>query len=171
MGSPKVPSENRQQPSYLCADHCKAGCHWSSLAFDFNISYVPGPSNRDADGLSRIPFEDIDISTVQAACHIDSAPFAHSLGIVGDHIDDQNLSSPFPQISHQEIRQEQNSDPILGVWMSAVRSGHCPQVYNTPNARKHGIMKKSFSKLSFKRGVLYKNDQLVLPQNICYQGL
>ena len=168
-GAPKflVKTDNNPLTYVLTTAKLDATGHrWLAAlaAFDFNISYVPGPSNRDADGLSRIPFEDIDISTVQAACHIDSAPFAHSLGIVGDHIDDQNLPSLFPQISHQEIRQEQNSDPILGVWMSAVRSGHCPQVYNTPNARKHGIMKKSFSKLSFKRGVLYRNDQLYLPQ-------
>ena len=169
-GAPKflVKTDNNPLTYILTTAKLDATGHrWLAAlaAFDFDIQYVPGTSNKDADGLSRIPFDTIDMSSVQAACHLDSAPLAHSLGIVGDH-SDQDMS-PFPQISLKEIRQEQNNDPILGRWMTALRSGHCPSLLNTPDSRKHGIMKKNWPKLFFKRGVLYRRaeeEQLVLPR-------
>ena len=170
-GAPKfvVKTDNNPLTYVLTTAKLDATGHrWLAAlaAFDFDIQYVPGTSNKDADGLSRIPFDTIDMSSVQAACHLDSAPFAQSLGFVGD-LHDQDFS-PFPQISLKEIRQEQNRDPILGIWMTALRSGRTPRLYNTNNARRHGIMQKYWPKLFFKRGILYRNSydlyQLVLPQ-------
>ena len=51
-------------------------------AFNFEIQYISGFVNRDADALSRFPFETIDIASVQAACQMASVPFVHTLCIV-----------------------------------------------------------------------------------------
>ncbi|KAK3738639.1 hypothetical protein RRG08_006735 [Elysia crispata] len=76
-------------------------------------------------------------------------------------------TSPFPHISLTELRQAQNVDEILGVWMTAMRKRECPILRRTPNPARHGIMKKK-QKFCFYRGLLHRKvegekPQLVLP--------
>ena len=135
-------------------------------AFDFEIEYTPGVSNQDADALSRLPSVRIDIASVQAMCSVDFAPFATTMAVFAEKTEEE--TSPFPHISLTELRQAQNVDEILGVWMTAMRIRECPILKRTPNPAKHGIMKKNWQKFCFYRGLLHRKvegekPQLVLP--------
>ena len=132
--------------------------------FNFDIEYVPGSSNADADGLSRMPFRDIDSAVVAAICHSGASDTESS---TESHSEAED-GTPFPRISHEQIRREQNADHVLSVWTAAVRVGKVPKLYKSPNARRHAVMKKNFEKLKFIRGALFRHsdgvDQLVLPE-------
>ena len=133
--------------------------------FDFEIEYTPGVSNQDADALSRLPSVRIDIAPAQTMCSVDFAPFAVTMAIFADKTEEE--TSPFPHISLTELRQAQNVDKILGVWMTAMKK-ECPILKRTPNPAKHGIMKKNWQKFCFHRGLLHRKvegekPQLILP--------
>ena len=138
-------------------------------AFDFEIQYLPGIVNKDADALSRKPFDTIDMASVQATCNLASVPYVHSLGVVEE--EEEELSS-FPKYPLQRIRVEQNNDPVLGIWLTALRTGRHPRLNRSRisqlAAKQHGIMKRNFDRFFLKRGVMYRRvgdeAQLVLPQ-------
>ena len=65
---------------------------------------------------------------------------------------DEPDSTPFPRVSHQELRQEQNADEILSVWMTALRQNKITRLFNTPNINKHAIKKRNWEKLFFETG-------------------
>ena len=135
-------------------------------AFDFDIEYTPGVSNQDTDALSRFPSGRIDIASVQAMCSVDFVPFAATMAVFAEKTEEE--TSLFPHISLTELRQAQNVDEILGVWMTAMRKRECPILKRTPNPAKHGIMKKNWQKFCFYRGLLHRKvesekPQLVLP--------
>ena len=133
-------------------------------AFDFEIEYTPSVSNQDADALSRLPSVRIDIASVQAMYTVDFAPFAATIAVFAEKTEEE--TSPFPHISLTKLRQAQNVDEILGVWMTAMRKRECPILKRTPNPAKHGIMKKNWQKFCFYRGLLHvegEKPQLVLP--------
>ncbi|GFO14964.1 Pol polyprotein [Plakobranchus ocellatus] len=97
-GAPKfvVKTDNNPLTYVLTTAKLDATGHrWLAAlaACDVSIEYVPGSANRDADGLSRMPFETMDIATVQATCHLISIPLAHC------HMMDEEYeaSSSFPQ--------------------------------------------------------------------------
>ncbi|KAK3741817.1 hypothetical protein RRG08_018517 [Elysia crispata] len=141
-------------------------------AFDFEIEYTPGVSNQDADALSRLPSGRIDIASVQAMCSVDFAPFAATMAVFAEKTEEE--TSPFPHISLTELRQAQNVNEILGVWMTAMRKRECPILKRTPNPARHGIMKKNWQKFCFYRGLLHRKvegekPQLVLLPNISLQ--
>ncbi|KAK3789149.1 hypothetical protein RRG08_001542 [Elysia crispata] len=146
-------------------------------AFDFEIEYTPGVSNQDADALSRLPSGRIDIASVQAMCSVDFAPFAATMAVFAEKTEEE--TSPFPHISLTELRQAQNVDEILGVWMAAMGKRECPILKRTPNPAKYGIMKKNWQKFCFYRGLLHRkiegeSPQLVLPTKyiptVCIYG-
>ena len=172
-GAPKFKVKTDNNPLTYVLTTAKldsAGHRWLAAlaAFDFEIQYTPGISNKDADGLSRIPHQTIDISSVQAACNMTFAPFAHCMGIHVADEDEEDPSTPFPNISINALRKAQNNDEILSVWITALRTKRFPRLSNTPNAVKHGIMKKNWHKLVLQRGLMYRDTgesrQLVLPQ-------
>ena len=135
-------------------------------AFDFEIEYTPRVSNQDADALSRLPSGRIDFASVQAMSSVDFAPFAATMAVFAEKTEEE--TSPFPHISLTELRQAQNVDEILCVWMTAMRKRECPILKRTPNPARHGIMKKNWQKFCFYRGLLHRKvggekPQLVLP--------
>ena len=89
--------------------------------FNFDIEYLPGASNANADGLSRMPFADVDSAVVAAICQLTSSVTQSST-----EVDD---GTPFPRISHEQIRSEQNADQLLSVWTTALRMGKLPKIY------------------------------------------
>ena len=169
-GAPKFAVKTDNNPLTYVLTSAKldaTGHRWlAALAsFDFSIHYVPGHSNTDADALSRLSFDTIDIASVQATCHMVQTPFASCMNLDGDFDD---LGTGLPEISLMDLRREQNSDSVLGVWLSAVRSSRMPKIGPQVSNVKHGVMRRNFSKFFFKRGVLYRRtantEQLVLPQ-------
>ena len=128
--------------------------------FNFDIEYLPGASNADADGLSRMPFGDVDSAVVAAICQLTSS--------VTESTTEVDDGTPFPRISHEQIRREQNADQLLSVWTAALRMGKLPKIYKSPNAKRHAVMKKNFNKFKLVRGALFRQtdgvDQLVLPE-------
>ena len=147
-GAPKFLVRTDNNPLTYALTSAKldaTGHRWlAALAsFDFEIEYTPGVSNQDADALSRI-----DIASVQAMCSVDFAPFAATMVIFADNLEEE--ASPFPHIPLSEIRKAQNEDEVLGVWMTAKRKKKCPVLKHTSNPAKHGIMKKSWHRFFFK---------------------
>ena len=174
-GAPKFIVKTDNNPLTYVLSSAKldsAGHRWLSAlaAYDFEIQYVPGISHKDADGLSRIPHRVIDITSVQAICNSLYVPFSACMGL--DLEDEETHSTPFPKISLTEIRKAQNADPIIGPWMSAMRTKKLPHFSIKANneTNKHSVMKRNWSKFKVRRGVLYRESenscQLVLPS--CY---
>ena len=71
-------------------------------------------------------------------CSVDFAPFAATMAVFAEKTEEE--TSPFPHISLTELRQAQNVDEILGVWLTAMRKRECPILRRTPNPARHGIM-------------------------------
>ena len=170
-GAPKflVRTDNNPLTYVLTTAKLDATGHrWlAALAsFDFEIEYTLGVSNQDADALSRLLSGRIDIASVQAMRSVDFAPFAATMAVFAEKAEEE--TSPFPHISLAELRQAQNVNEILGVWMTAMRKRECPILKRTPNPAGHGIMKKNWQKFCFYRGLLHRKvegekPQLVLP--------
>ncbi|KAK3690833.1 hypothetical protein RRG08_021532 [Elysia crispata] len=170
-GAPKFLVRTNNNPLTYVLTTAKldaTGLRWLAAlaAFDFEIEYTPGVSNQNADALSRLPSGRIDIASVQAMCSVDFAPFAATMAVFAEKTEEE--TSPFPHILLTELRQAQNVDEILVVWMAAMRKRECPILKRTPNPAKHGIMKKNWQKFCFYRGLLHRKvesekSQLVLP--------
>ena len=149
------------------------GQRWlAALAsFNFEIKYVPGASNTDADALSRLPDdthrEVIDIKSVEQIVNMIHVPFTSFMD-VQDSQAEEFAGTPFPSISLVEMRRSQEADAILSPWMTALRQGKQPRVARTSgHGTMHGIMRRNWAKLSLHRGVMYRERegvrQLVLP--------
>ncbi|KAK3753153.1 hypothetical protein RRG08_024429 [Elysia crispata] len=111
-------------------------------------------ASNDADALSHLPSARIDIVSVQAMCSVDFAPFAATMAVFADKTEEE--TSPFPHISLTELRQAQNVDEILGVWMTAMRKRECPTLKRTPNPAEHGIVKGNWRKFCFYCGLSHR---------------
>ncbi|RUS81812.1 hypothetical protein EGW08_010404 [Elysia chlorotica] len=81
---------------------------------------------------------------------VDNLPWAHCMALESE----ADECSNFSHIPVEELRQAHNSDTIIGVWMSALRLKCRPKIVNTPDMVKHGVMRRSFDKLFFVRGVM-----------------
>ena len=169
------------------------GQRWASLLgqYDFDIIYRAGLNNKDADGLSRYPFErvegtdevKIEDKTVKTVCQstqisalIEVLPSA-SINIVDAT---ECPGQPLAQIEQREIRKNQREDLVLGKWVRATIDKRLPKDYSY--SKEDQIMKKSFQYFKMIRGVLYREvkddnttvQQLVLPkvyQRMVMEGL
>ena len=151
------------------------GHRWiASLAnFDFDIRYKPGKMNTDADALSRYPSTHVSMEDVKAMCKLDSGhPLITSCAMSSIDVMEatETVGQPMTQIEVWELRNEQKRDPILSIWMNAVKSKTMPPVHLI-STKEHSCMKKIFHQFKLVRGVLYRQyrhngdekDQLVLP--------
>ena len=129
--------------------------------------------NTDADALSRYLSTHVSMEDVKAMCKLDSGhPLITSCAMSSIDVMEatETVGQPMTQIEVWELRNEQKRDPILSIWMNAVKSKTMPPVHLI-STKEHSYMKKNFHQFKLVRGVLYRQyrhngdekDQLVLP--------
>ncbi|KAL5020795.1 hypothetical protein ScPMuIL_002122, partial [Solemya velum] len=122
------------------------------------------------------------IDTVRAVCQcIQQQPLIETVAMSTVDIMEvtEDEGYPMAQIDIREIRQNQRQDPLLALWVTAVRDRIRPNRNKIPNTRDHARMFKIFGNLVIIRGVLYRKTtvngeekkQLVLPQVYIEQAL
>ncbi|XP_065939406.1 uncharacterized protein [Magallana gigas] len=95
-------------------------------AYNFTITYEPGKSNSDADGLSRVP-EIIDCDTVKAICNLQQGhPLIESLPVTPAFCDQIQLTDTdaYPRIDLHDVQQR---DAIISTWKGYVSNGSRPK--------------------------------------------
>ncbi len=117
------------------------GHRWiAALAtYDFDIKYIPGSTNTDADCLSRLPrssnqdqTEQIPSESVKAVCNSDDrGPYVLNLAIDTDLVSDDEEDGIIGY-TDRDWRKEQDRDPVLRHWIQAVRNGVKPKKDTLP---------------------------------------
>jgi transposase InsO family protein len=153
-------------------------------AFNFTIKYKPGVQNIDADTLSRLPVDpasepdshEMATEVVHTICNSVHVPAVETLCLSATAVD--FLTDPeeggIAEFSVTDWRRTQNTDPVLGPWMTQLRSQKRPRNQDFPNTPEHLAMLKNFESLCLRRGVLYrettvdgeKQSQIVLPASM-----
>lgn len=144
-------------------------------SFNFEILYRPGKLNADADGLSRIPNQEIITSdSIKTICNSirSNDPYVQCLSISSSAVDNQ------PDLSDQteiDVCRHQYNDPVLRFWIPYVRDGYKPEKHHLPynNVQYHALLHKNFEKLRLRDGVLIretvvnenKKTQIIIPRS------
>ena len=140
--------------------------------FELEISYRPGKSNSDADGLSRLSDAETNSSgtsiiipdSVKAICQtLQKQPYIESLAL-GENIenlDEEESSGPSDSLKlHINWAKLQDKDEILQFWKKKVKSGRKPrpdEIY--PKFLPH-ILTRNFDQLSIDKDVLWKETKI-----------
>lgn len=163
------------------------GHRWlAALAsFDFDIKYRTGASNADADALSRLPGiqdfatsdsdQHIPAESIRAICNSQQSEMYIECLSFSTTVIDAAFSSTSGQslgtFSDNDLREAQQEDSVLKVWIKAVQQRQKPLKENMPAGTSHQTLRTNFDKLELMRGVLYRTTcireedrkQLVLP--------
>ena len=169
------------------------GQRWASVLgqFNFDLIYRSGLNNKDADAMSRYPYEKekedhdrirIDDKTVKTICSSIQTPVealietlpAATINIVEAT---ECPGQPLAQIEQRGIRRNQREDAVLGKWIRATIDKKFPRDYNYSKGNQ--IISKTFHSLKIIRGILYREvkdgdntvQQLVLPKVYQKTGL
>jgi transposase InsO family protein len=155
-------------------------------AFNFTLKYKPGAKNVDADTLSRLAHNpqlsvdeerEISAEAVHTICSSIQYPIVETLCMSADAVDDLD-GQDLTQHRTQDVRRAQNSDPIIGAWMTYLRSGRKPK-HRVCQHPEDAAMLRNFEHLRLKRGALYREvttdgqttSQLVLPSSLRKEAL
>ena len=141
-------------------------------AFNFTITYKPGKSNADADGLSRLQ-EVLDEDTVKAICNLQySCPLIETLPVTTmtcDQIQPTD-AEPFQRIDLHEVQQQDSS---ISTWKEYVERGNRPKK-DTLSSDYDKIMHRIFQKLRIVEDLLVRvtttdsreHQQVLVPSNV-----
>ena len=158
------------------------GHRWMAAlaSYDFDIKYIPGKKNIDADCLSRLPksssqeqTEHIPMNSVRAVCcNVNVSPFVVNLAINSEVIPDDEEEGIIG-FTDRDWRREQNKDPTLRRFIQAVREGKKPRRDKIPFSTTNSAYLKVFDSLQLVHGVLYRKvilkgeerKQLVIPDH------
>ena len=148
-------------------------------AYSFDIKYRPGKSNSDADALSRLPCDRLEIkqNVVSSICQSqEMQPWSQALSIQClAHDSDMSEEPLFSFVSGSFLgwKQAQRSDPGIGPLFPFVAQKMVPDRRQIPAAAVPLL--RYFDKLCIINGALYRNvvineesvRQIVLPS--CYR--
>lgn len=121
-------------------------------SFNFEILYRPGKLNADADGLSRIPNQEIITSdSIKTICNSirNSGPYVKCSSISSSAVDNQ------PDLTDQteiDVRRHQYNDPVLRFCLPYVRDGYKPEKH----VQYHALLHKNFEKLRLRDKILIR---------------
>ena len=146
--------------------------------FDFNISYISGCSNVEADALSRMPRSDIPSTSFEAICQATLADTSLvdslSVSVPSDILDGEDDTSLLDAVS-VDMQKEQQADSAIKQMFTAVSSQQRPSRNSLKIADKE-VKKlcKHWESLEIRNGLLCKrlsvNDesyhQIIAPSSV-----
>ncbi|XP_068118921.1 uncharacterized protein [Hyperolius riggenbachi] len=170
------------------------GHRWlAALAgFRFSLKYRPGVGNRDADALSRRPYN-TEVSEeewirltpegIQALCQgvehrVRGAAGAGAVGVSAAGVPDFycNLTlvkkGGLPILSRQDLRRDQLEDPLCRLTLKALESQQ-PELLQTEVPEEAKLVYKEYNRLQLRNGLIYRQApvddiqekwQLLLPK-------
>ena len=110
--------------------------------FDYSVEYVRGENHSNADGLSRLPLADVEVSTEEVS-------YLH-LG-----------ANEFLPVTPREIRRDSERDPVLGKVINYVRCGWPPEV---EDALRPFFTRKN--ELALEQGCVMWGTRVVVPPSL-----
>ena len=163
------------------------GLRWVGELADFNfeIRYRPGRLNTDADSLSRIPADfktymdsctekiapenlQASISAIQTLSNGDSIWLTALTDEEGELHQVDNLSrAACNQVRVVDVAKAQKEDPYIGRVLKFIKANQRPTVaekYKEPPLVRKLLNEWQKLHLNKKSGILYRNQQIVLPQ-------
>lgn len=153
--------------------------------FQFSLKYRPGVGNRDADALSRRPYDQSSTAEewtqvteegIRALCQGVSQQCrgvtgVEALGVITAGVPKlycnltQLRSDHLPMLSKKELRKDQMEDPLCGVVMKALEKGSPELLLSAELPKEAKLVHKEWNRLQLSEGVIYRRGPSDQPED------